>query len=129
MPHAVGSDTPIAEMLEFEQMMLREEVIEAMASVPGAGFEKRQVRLSIPTETVIEKDEEGFDANREYKPFIHIRFAFVKNRPESILDEVCKAAAQVMYRWFKSYDVKEIQYTWEIDDGDRFGRFPAKKAA
>jgi hypothetical protein len=109
--------------------MLREEVIEAMAAVKDAGFEERQVRLAIPRETIIEKDEEGHAANREYKPFLHISFAYVPERPENVLHDVCQAAVRVFYRWFKDYGVEEVQYSYDIDFAGRFGRFPAKKAA
>jgi len=129
MPHAVCFDSPIAEIPENLQQMLRAEVIRAMVAVPNVGFEERQVHLAIPRETVIETDEEGHNANREYKPFLHISFAYVPDRPESVLHAVCQAAASVFHRWFDPRNIKEVQYGFDIDFAGRFGRFPANKTS
>ena len=125
MPHVVCFGSPVALMASDEEMKMRAEVIAAMAAVEGAGFEERQVSLAIPAETPIA------DANRPnyYKPWIHVKFAWIRGRNEETLEAVCEAAACVLAKWFMMiFDVKEVQYTWEVDMADRFGRFPKRRA-
>lgn len=123
MPHAGCTGSPVALMHVADVKQMRLKVIAAMAAVPDCGFVERQVHLAIPAEIKLSPDV------CEYKPVLHISFALEKGRTEDKLEEVCVAAAAVLYGYFAPFRVEEVQYTWDIDFADRFGCFPPKSMA
>lgn len=120
MPHATCFGSPVALMEPHLVAEMRAGVISEMADVNGAGFQGRQVRLAIPAEALLSPEVHA------YKPVLHVGFAFKRDRSDDVLREVCKAGAAVLYRYFAPFGVEEVQFTWEVDEADRFDRFPAK---